>query len=96
MAKKKREHIVFDQMLRIRKRMPISKVNSEGSKVENDKKNLKRKQRQRRMNEFSDNYKEFLSEFGKSRKMVCHTWKHLMWKKNNMNLKSMKGDNNHE
>ncbi len=30
MAKKKREHVVFDQMLRIRKSIPISKVNSEG------------------------------------------------------------------
>ena len=28
MGKKKREHIVFDQMLRIRKRIPVSKINS--------------------------------------------------------------------
>lgn len=28
MGKKKREHIVFDQMLRIRKSIPVSKINS--------------------------------------------------------------------
>lgn len=29
MGKKKREHIVFDQMLKIRKSIPVSKVNKE-------------------------------------------------------------------
>ena len=29
MGKKKREHVVFDQMLRIRKSIPISKINSD-------------------------------------------------------------------
>lgn len=28
MGKKKREHVVFDQMLRIRKSIPVSKINS--------------------------------------------------------------------
>lgn len=43
MAKKKREHVVFDQMLRIRKTIPISKVNSEGGRKKVDKKGARKK-----------------------------------------------------
>lgn len=43
MAKKKREHVVFDQMLRIRKSIPISKVNSESGRKQKNTKDLKRK-----------------------------------------------------
>ena len=32
MGKKKREHVVFDQMLRVRKSIPFSKVNSDCNK----------------------------------------------------------------
>lgn len=32
MAKKKREHIVFDQMLKVKKSIPFSKINSNSSK----------------------------------------------------------------
>ena len=32
MAKKKREHIVFDQMLKIKKSIPFSMVNKQSSK----------------------------------------------------------------
>ena len=32
MGKKKREHVVFDQMLKQKKRIPFSKINKEGSK----------------------------------------------------------------
>lgn len=34
MGKKKREHIVFDQMRKVRKSIPFSKINSESKKKE--------------------------------------------------------------
>lgn len=36
MAKKKREHIVFDQMLKPKKSIPFSKVNKENGRRERD------------------------------------------------------------
>lgn|GEM_PF-3934351 len=39
MGKKKREHIVFDQMLRVRKSISFSKVNSDCRKKGDKKKN---------------------------------------------------------
>lgn len=32
MGKKKREHIVFDQMLKTKKQIPFSKINKQGTK----------------------------------------------------------------
>lgn len=35
MGKKKREHVVFDQMLKQKKSIPFSIINKEGPKTEN-------------------------------------------------------------
>lgn len=43
MAKKKREHVVFDQMLRIRKSIPISKVNFESGRKKVRKEGVRKK-----------------------------------------------------
>ena len=45
MGKKKKEHILFDQMLRIKKNIPFSKVNSANKNSNKHQKTIKHKEK---------------------------------------------------